>query len=186
MGYVVYARGGEARPRVYLTLADMYPAQGVFATIATTSEQTHTDIMRDKLAQYGLRDPNPETNTLPTSIGVFTGAQWGWYLDEKFAALTSAGSNSELDALYVGAFIEELDMNDIANCPQVMVDAGYSDPCGLNYTDERGIRNAYSSLIDGSQSHLRSYVGQIEAIIGEGNCQTQYLTQAEVDAILGR
>jgi hypothetical protein len=185
--HLTFMREEEKLARdVYLTFADMYPAQGVFANIATTSEQTHTDTMRDKLAQYGLPDPNPDTNNLPTSIGVFTGAEWGWYFDEKFAALTSAGSNSELDALYAGAFIEELDMHDIADCPQVMVDAGYSDPCGLNYTDESGIQNAYSSLIDGSESHLRSYVGQIEAIIGVGNYQAQYLTQAEVDAILGR
>lgn len=185
--HLTFMREEEKLARdVYLTFADMYPDQGVFANIATTSEQTHTDTMRDKLAQYGLPDPNPATNDLPASIGVFTGAEWGWYFDEKFAALTTAGGQSELDALYAGAFIEELDMHDIADCPQVMVDAGYSDPCGLNYTDESGLINAYSSLIDGSESHLRAYVGQIEAIIGVGNYQAQYLTQEEVDAILGR
>jgi len=41
-------------------------------------------------------------------------------------------------------------------------------------------------LISGSESHLRAYVGQIEAVIGVGNYEAQYLTQAEVDAILGR
>lgn len=185
--HLTFMREEEKLARdVYLTFADMYPDQGVFASIATTSEQTHTDTMRDKLAEFGLPDPNPATNALPASIGVFTGAEWGWYFDEKFAALTGAGAQSELDALYAGAFIEELDMHDIADCPQVMVDAGYNDPCGLNYTDEQSLINAYSSLIDGSENHLRSYVGQIEAIIGVGNYQAQYLSQAEVDAILGR
>ncbi len=185
--HLTFMREEEKLARdTYLTLANMYPNQGVFSTIATTSEQTHTDTMRDKLAQYGLPDPNPDANNLPASIGVFLGAEWGWYFDEKFAALTAWGANSELDALYAGAFIEELDMHDIAECPQVMVDAGYASPCGLNYTDASGLINAYSSLIDGSENHLRSYVGQIEAIIGVGNYQAQYLTQAEVDAILGR
>lgn len=185
--HLTFMREEEKLARdVYLTFANMYPGQGVFANIATTSEQTHTDTMRDQLASYGLPDPNPATNNLPSSIGVFTGDEWGWYFTEKFLALTAAGAVGELEALYAGAFIEELDMHDIADCPQVMVDAGYNDPCGLSYTDENGLINAYSSLIDGSENHLRSYVGQIEAFIGVGNYTAQYLSQAEVDAILGR
>ena len=164
----------------------MYPEQIVFAKIATESEQTHTDVMRDKLTQYNLPDPNPATNDLPDSLGVFTGEEWSWYFTEKYTALTALGSESELQALYAGALIEELDMHDIADCPAVMVDAGYNDPCGLNYTDEVGLINAYRSLIDGSESHLRSYVGQIEAVIGVGNYEAQYLSQEEVDTILGR
>ena len=77
-------------------------------------------------------------------------------------------------------------MHDISDCPAVMVKAGYNDPCGLNYTDESVLKTSYSSLIDGSESHLRAYVGQIEAVIGVGNYKAQYLTQEEVDAILGR
>jgi hypothetical protein len=185
--HLTFMREEEKLARdVYLTLAGLYPDQGVFDRIATTSEQTHTDTMRDKLAQYNLPDPNPTTNDLPNSIGVFTGEEWGWYFTEKFEALTSKARESELDALYVGAFIEELDMHDIAVCPDVMVKAGYPQPCGLGYTDESGLINAYSSLIDGSENHLRAYVGQIEAVIGAGNYVAQYLTQAEVDAILGR
>ena len=171
---------------VYLTFADMYPDQNVFSNIATKSEQTHTDTMRDKLEQFGLPDPNPNTNALPFSIGIFKGSEWGSYFTKNYYELTTKGSNSELDALYVGAFIEELDMHDIADCPQVMVDSGYRDPCGLNYTDERGLINAYRSLIDGSENHLRDYVGQIEAIIGYGNYEAQYLDQDEVNEILGR
>ena len=185
--HLTFMREEEKLARdVYLTLAGLYPDQGVFDRIATTSEQTHADTMRDKLALYDLPDPNPTTNDLPASIGVFTGAEWGWYFTEKFEALTSKARESELDALYVGAFIEELDMHDIVVCPDVMVQAGYPQPCGLEYTDESGLINAYSSLVDGSESHLRAYVGQIEAVIGVGNYEAQYLTQAEVDAILGR
>ena len=185
--HLTFMREEEKLARdVYLTLAGLYPSQGVFSTIATTSEQTHADTMRDKLALFGLPDPNPDTNNLPDSMGVFLGPEWGWYFTEKFNDLTTMGRASELAALYVGAFIEELDMNDIAVCPQVMVDAGYPKPCGLDYTDVSALTNAYSSLIDGSENHLRAFVGQIEAVIGDGNYVAQYLTQAEVDAILGR
>ena len=53
--------------------------------------------MRDKLAQFNLPDPNPATNNLPDSIGVFLGREWGWYFTEKFDALTSKARTSELD-----------------------------------------------------------------------------------------
>ncbi|MEZ5540799.1 MAG: DUF2202 domain-containing protein [Pseudomonadota bacterium] len=185
--HLTFMREEEKLARdVYLSLAGMYPEQAVFSTIATRSEQTHTDTMRDRLEQYGLPDPNPDANNLPGSVGVFSGVAWGWYFAEKYQALVSKGAESELAALYVGALIEELDMHDIAECPQVMVDAGYSDPCGLHYTDETALRNAYRSLIDGSENHLRAFVGQIEAVIGAGNYVAQYLSQEEVDAILGR
>jgi len=185
--HLTFMREEEKLARdVYLTLAEQYPGQLVFSRIATRSEQTHTDTMRDKLDQFNLPDPNPETNYLPTSIGIFTGAEWGWYFTEKFEALTEKGMTNELTALYVGAFIEELDMRDIAICPQVMIDQGYPSPCGLGYTDESALQTAYTSLISGSENHLRAYVGQIEAVIGVGNYEAQYLTQETVDTILGR
>jgi hypothetical protein len=188
--HLIFMREEEKLARdVYLTFASWYPEQQVFDTIATTSEQTHTDTMRDKLAEYGIPDPNPDANNLPEMIGVFTGETYGEYFTEKFEQLTDTGLRSELDALYVGAFIEELDMHDIVRCPKVIVemDNGVGeDGCGLIYTDERSLINSYSFLVDGSESHLRAYVGQIEAVIGIGNYQAQFLTQEEVDAILGR
>ncbi len=185
--HLTFMREEEKLARdVYLTLAELYPNQQVFNKIATTSEQTHTDTMRDKLSQFNLADPNPETNNLPASLGIFTGAEWGWYFTEKYIALTEKAKSNELAALYVGAYIEELDMQDIAICPQVMIDHGFTSPCGLEYTDAKALINAYRSLISGSQSHLRSYVGQIEAVIGTGNYKAQYLSQSQVDEILGR
>ncbi len=188
--HLIFMREEEKLARdVYLTFAGMYPDQPVFNTIATTSEQTHTDTIRDKLAQFNIPDPNPETNNLPDSIGVFTGELYGDYFTEKFNELVEYGSQSELHALYVGALIEELDMHDIVECPKVIVsmDNGIEeDGCGLNYTDELALINSYSSLIDGSEYHLRAFVGQIEAVIGIGNYEAQYLTQEEVDTILAR
>ena len=188
--HLIFMREEEKLARdVYLTLEAMYPDNPIFMNIAEGSEQTHTDTMRDKLEQFGIEDPNPETNNLPNSIGVFTGADYGWYFAEKFALLTGRAAQSELDALYVGAFIEELDMLDIVDCPKVIVetDNGVGEgECGLSYTDEKALILSLSSLLAGSESHLRAYVGQIEAIIGEGNYEAQVLPQEVVDAILGR
>jgi hypothetical protein len=188
--HLIFMREEEKLARdVYLTFAQWYPAQPVFQNIGEGSEQTHTDTMRDKLEQYRIADPNPDANDLPASIGVFTGEAYGGYFTEKFQALTALGAQNELSALYVGALIEELDMHDIVRCPKVIVETDpliEEDGCGLNYTDEKPLINSYSALVDGSENHLRAYVGQIEAVIGAGNYVAQYLTQEQVDVILGR
>jgi len=188
--HLVFMREEEKLARdVYLTLAQVYPNQGVFQNIGEGSEQTHTSVIRDKIEDYGLTDPNPETDNLPTSIGVYTGARFGEYFSEKYNQLVELGKRSELDGLYVGALIEEIDMHDIVRCPKVIInmDNGIEeDGCGLVYTDERPLQNTYRSLVDGSENHLRAFVGQIEAVIGVGNYQAQYISQEEVDAILGR
>ena len=97
---------------------------------------------------------------------------------------------SELDALYVGAFIEELDMQDIRQCPQVIVeqDNGIDDTtqCGLVYTDQPDIISLYGHLLEGSANHLAGYVRAIESIIGEGAYTAQVLSQDAVDELLGR
>ncbi len=188
--HLIFMREEEKLARdVYLTLAGMYPEVGTFYNIATKAEQSHTDSVLAKLDKYGVPDPNPQTNDLPDSIGVFTGELFGDYFTEKFEILTDWGSVSLLDALYVGAFIEELDMLDIAECPKVIVDGdnGIEDGgCGLVNTDRRDLQNLLNNLLEGSKNHLRAYVSQIEAIIGEGEYQAQVLSQAEVDEILGR
>lgn len=188
--HLIFMREEEKLARdVYLTLSEMYPSAAIFATIGEDSEQTHTDTVRDMLAKYGIPDPNPDANNLPASIGVFTGADYGWYFTDKFNALVGRGSQNLLEALYVGAFIEELDMLDIVGCPKIIVetdngiDAG---ECGLTYTDEAALQIMYTHLLEGSKDHLRAYVKNIEEIIGAGNYVAQVLTQAEVDAILGR
>ena len=104
--------------------------------------------------------------------------------------MVGRGSVSELEALYVGAFIEELDMLDINLCPKVIVetDNGIDDAsgCGRIYTDNQDIQRMYGYLLGGSENYLRAYVRNIEKQIGEGNYKAQVLTQDQVDAITGR
>jgi len=183
--HLIFMREEEKLARdVYLTLGTMYPDSVIFGNI-DDSEQTHTTAVKAMIEKYGLEDPNTNDN-----IGAFTGEDYGWYFTEKFNLLVERASISELEALYVGAFIEELDMMDINQCPGVIVetDNGIDDvnECGRIYTDNSDVINLYASLLDGSDSHLAGYVKNIEKYIGEGNYQAQVLTQEQVDEILGR
>lgn len=188
--HLIFMREEEKLARdVYLTMNSLYPDEPTFSNIGDGSEQTHTDTVRDMLAVYGIEDPNPGTNNLPESIGVFTGDGYGWYFTEKFDLLVNWGAQSLLDAWYVGAFIEELDMVDIIGCPKVIVDTdnGIGEgECGMDYTDEADLKTMYGHLVDGSENHLNAYVQNIENVIGVGNYEAQVLTQDQVDAILGR
>ncbi len=169
---------------VYTKLGMLYPDSVVFGKI-DDSEQRHADAVKGALEQHGIEDPSTNDN-----LGIFTGEAYGAYFTEKYEYLVNKAANSELDALYVGAFIEELDMMDINRCPEIILEQenGVDDgsQCGLVYTDEEDIINLYASLLNGSESHLRGYVRAIEAILGKGTYVAQVLSQEEVDSILGR
>jgi len=183
--HLAFMREEEKLARdVYIRLSTMYPDHPIFGNI-DDSEQRHTEAVRDMLVKYGLEDPNTNDN-----VGVYTGEDYGWYFTEKFHELIERASISELEALYVGAFIEELDMMDINQCPRVIVETDNEindvTECGRVYTDNADIDNLYASLLDGSDSHLVAYVRNIERYIGKGNYQAQVLPQEQVDEILGR
>jgi len=183
--HLMFIREEEKLARdVYLTLGTMYPDSAIFGNI-DDSEQAHMDAVKAIIEKYGLQDPSTNDN-----IGAYTSEDYGWYFTEKFNLLVERASISELEALYVGAFIEELDMMDINQCPQVIVetDNGINDvsECGKIYTDNSDVAKLYVSLLDGSDSHLEGYVKNIEKYIGEGNYQAQVLPQEQVDDILDR
>jgi len=183
--HLVFMRSEEKLARdVYTTLSMIYPESVVFGKI-DDSEQRHTDAVKDKLDQYDIVDPNTNDN-----IGVFTGEEFGEHFTEEYQALVARAEVSELEALYVGAFIEELDMRDINQCPDEIIsqDNGIDDvlSCGKVYTDNADIKQLYTSLLDGSDSHLKAYVNNIEKFIGEGNYESQVLSQKEVNKILQR
>ena len=169
---------------VYITLGTQYPEYSVFGNI-DNSEQRHVDSATAVYMKYGFANPSTNDN-----VGVFTSETYGEYFTVNYNELVERGLISELEALYVGAFIEELDMRDINFCPLDIVDMdnGINDisECGRVYTDQPDILRLYGNLLEGSESHLRAYVNNIEKLIGEGNYEAQVLTQEQVDAILGR
>lgn len=183
--HLVFMREEEKLARdVYITLGLRFPELEIFGRI-DDAEQRHTCSVCDVLKKYGIEDPSTNDN-----VGVYTGELYGPYFTQKYAELVERGSRSPLDALYVGAYIEELDMIDINYCPEEIIELNTrirtSSDCGKIYTDNPDIQRLYTSLLEGSESHLRAFVENIERRIGEGAYQAQVLPQDEVDEILER
>ncbi|VGO17275.1 hypothetical protein PDESU_05871 [Pontiella desulfatans] len=145
---------------VYLTFYTLWGTQ-VFDNISQ-SEQRHTDSVLALIQKYGLVDPVGDNG-----IGEFENEE----LQHLYDDLVAIGGQSELEALYVGALIEEVDIEDIW--------------LAMERTDKSDIDNVYANLLAGSENHLVAFVGNIENHI-EGLYEAQYISQEEVDVILGR
>lgn len=155
-----YMREEEKLARdVYLTMDQHWGQQTqVFARIAL-SEEDHTSTVDYLLDKFEVEDP-----VVNDTIGVFTNEE----LQALYDQLVARGKTSFVNALYVGALIEEKDMRDIL--------------AAINQTDERPIILAYSNLLDGSKSHLRAFVSVIET---QGlTYEAQILDPEEVELIL--
>lgn len=156
---LVFMREEEKLARdVYIYLYEAW-GQKTFDNIAT-SEQAHTDAMLDLLHKYGLDDPVGDN-----AEGVFVDQN----LQGLYDTLIATGSASLIDALLVGAAIEEIDLIDIKH----LVDE-------LDGNDD--IRLVYENLIAGSENHLRAFVRTLEQ---QGIIYTPgHLSQEEYDAIV--
>ncbi len=142
---------------VYLTLAGVW-GHSTFVNIAS-SEQSHMDAMALLLDQYGIEDP-----VASDELGVFQDAD----LQQLHDDLIARGGQSLLDALHVGALIEEVDIADLVQA--------------IDTTDEGDIITAYENLLRGSYNHLRAFVSAIEQL--GASYQAQLLDEAEVAEIL--
>ncbi|MCK5394784.1 MAG: DUF2202 domain-containing protein [Gammaproteobacteria bacterium] len=154
-----YMREEEKLARdTYITMFDIWGIN-IFDNISN-SEQTHTDAVLALLEKYGIADPVGDND-----IGLFVDEK----LQNLYDTLIAQGSASLIDALLVGAAIEEIDIIDI----QVQLD---------NYVDNQDIALVYSNLLKGSRNHLRSFTSSLEkqGII----YQPQYLSQQAYDEIV--
>ena len=166
---LVFMREEEKLARdVYLT---MYEAWGlnIFSNIAA-SEQTHTDAVAEMLDKYKLPDP-----VVDDRVGIFVNQE----LANLYDTLLARGYLSSLDALKVGALIEEVDMVDLKRAIEEadMLDLQQA----IDTADNDHIRRMYENLLSGSRNHLRTYIKQIEEQ-GE-NYEALFLSQDEIDAI---
>ncbi|MEA3275036.1 MAG: DUF2202 domain-containing protein [Pseudomonadota bacterium] len=132
----------------------------VFANIAL-SEQRHTDAIRDLIEGYSLEDP-----VVDDSIGVFVDEE----LAELYEALIERGLESAEEALYVGALIEEVDMEDIQHA--------------IDESDETKILTVYDNLMRASKNHLRGFVSVILNLELTDYYEAQHIDQEWVDEIL--
>jgi hypothetical protein len=142
---------------VYQAMDDMWGLR-VFGQIMW-SEQKHMDAILAVLDKYGIPDPvgdNPP--------GTFTDPA----LQDLFSELLALGSQSLIDALYVGATIEDLDIFDLDEA--------------LDRADNLDIRTVYQNLQKGSRNHLRSFTDLLLA--NDVTYEPQYLSPEDYEAIV--
>jgi len=142
---------------VYLKLYEIWGSR-IFYNVAE-SEQTHTNAVKVLLDRYNIEDPVKDD-----SIGVFTSQE----LLKLYEDLVSDGSSSLLNALIVGATIEDLDIKDLNDL--------------LEKTDNEDITIIYNTLVRGSRNHLRAYVKQIN--YNGGSYSPKYISQEEFNTII--
>ncbi|MEJ2423736.1 MAG: DUF2202 domain-containing protein, partial [Candidatus Thiodiazotropha sp.] len=136
----------------------LYEIWGLFAfDNISNAEQNHMDAVLAQLNKYGLEDPVQQS-------GVFSDRE----LQSLYDNLLNRGAVSQIEALQVGALIEEVDMQDIKRMRES--------------TTHDDLISLYDRLACGSRNHLRAFVSQIES---RGMVyQAQALSQEEVDAIV--
>jgi len=136
---ILYMREEEKLARdVYLHLYEVW-SQRVFDNISN-SEQTHTDTMLLLVERYQLTDPVGDN-----APGIFVNA----VLQQLHDDLVAQGDASLIDALKVGALIEEVDLVDIE---RYIADIDNNDDIVL----------VYENLMKGSRNHLRAFVRNLE------------------------
>ena len=135
---ILFMREEEKLARdVYLVLGEQWQMQ-VFSNIAS-SESTHMEAVKGLIDHYGLSDP-----TDGKEIGEFANVD----LQALYDQLVAQGSKSLVDALRVGAAIEEIDILDLEE--------------RIAQTDKADIQVVYDNLTRGSRNHLRAFVANLE------------------------
>ena len=156
---LLYMREEEKLSRdVYLALSDIWGLP-VFSNIAQ-SESSHMEAVLTLLDRYGLEDP-----AATTGMGVFINST----LQGLYDQLVAEGGQSLVDALRVGATIEEIDILDLED--------------SITQTNREDIISVYNNLMKGSRNHLRAFTSSIARQSGEAY-QPQYLDQDAYAAIV--
>jgi len=123
------------------------------------SEARHTQAVRALVLKYKLEDPIKNNK-----LGVYTNQ----HMKKLYMELVKAGHKSLLQALVVGATIEDLDIADLQKL--------------LAHVDNRDIRCVFENLMRGSRNHMRAFISQIRA--RGGIYKAQYISDAELDQII--
>ncbi len=139
---------------VYTTLGKVW-GLNIFTNIST-AEQSHTDSVKTLIDRYGLIDPITDE-----TIGVFQNETFS----KLYQELVKQGSISLVEALKVGALIEELDIKDLQE----------------RTTTTPDINLVFQNLERGSRNHLRAFTRQLSQL-GETYVPI-YISQSEFDEI---
>jgi hypothetical protein len=142
---------------VYLYLYDIW-GDTIFLNISD-SEQQHTDAVKGLIDKYDLPDPAADK-----AEGEFENLD----LIGLYDLLTAQGAASLIDALIVGAQIEDLDINDLNS--------------QLLFIDNADITLVYESLLKGSRNHLRAFTSRLTDL--GFTYVPVYISQEDYDAIV--
>lgn len=155
---LLWMREEEKLARDVYLMMDKFWRKPVFGNIAD-SEQNHMDALLKRLNEFGLEDP-----VVSNKIGVFGNPD----ISALYDALVAEGSKSYIDALRVGATIEDMDIQDLM--------------AAIEETDKLSLQTTYQNLLEGSKNHLRAFVGLLEQ---QGvTYQPDYIDQDLFDAII--
>ncbi len=141
---------------VYMYAYNKYQAT-VFNDISQ-SEQKHMDAVLKMLNKYSVPDP------ALAQAGVFVNQD----LQLVYNNLILQADISLIEALKVGATVEDLDINDI-------------DDFTIN-TSKQDLLKVYGNLNCGSKNHIRSFTSQLTS--NNATYTPQYITLAEYNDIL--
>lgn len=141
---------------VYVTFYEAYGIP-VFNNISK-SESAHTSAIKHVIDGFGLEDPYVD------GIGNYSNAAF----TDLYAQLTEQGSAGLVEALKVGAFIEEYDIADL----EELIDS----------TKNETIKRVYGNLLRGSTFHLKAFTAVLNNM-GESYTPT-VISQEEYDEIL--
>jgi len=157
---ILYMREEEKLARdVYLALYDIWGIR-TFANIAD-SEQQHMDAVAYLISAQGLADPAAQS-----APGEFQNP----VLAKLYADLVAQGSKSIVEALKVGATIEDLDIYDLENF--------------IAETDDPDAIAVYNNLLRGSENHMRSFTGQLSRY--NTVYTAQFITAERLNSIINK
>ncbi|MBK7871984.1 MAG: DUF2202 domain-containing protein [Saprospiraceae bacterium] len=131
----------------------------VFNNIAN-SEQTHTEAVLVLLERYELDDPAENHTT-----GIFVDQT----LQTLYNTLLARGLENEVEALKVGALVEEVDIKDL----KIQL---------AEKVDNQDIIYVYENLMKGSRNHLRAFVKNLK--FRGVTYVPEVLSQGDYDAII--
>ncbi len=123
------------------------------------SEQNHMDAVQLMIDRYQIADP---------SAGLPAGSFFDVQLQLLYEELVAKGSLSVVDALEVGATIEDLDLRDVTAL--------------IETSDNVDLDTVYQNLAKGSRNHLRAFVDNLAVV--QVTYVPVYLDQETFDAII--
>lgn len=141
---------------VYLYFYDNYELN-IFNNIAS-SEQKHMDAVGTIMEKYGVEDPASNES------GVFTNTA----LQQLYNDLIAQGDASLVEALKVGATIEDVDIRDLDDA--------------MSSTTKSDLIDMYEMLECGSRNHMRAFTKQLNS--RSETYASQFITQAQYDEVI--